>query len=521
MKIAKPFAVTSLGSLLASLVVLLLATTASPALAANSSDSNGLTIDITRPISCTRQTHAGDTISVHYRGTLFSDGTLFDESYKRGSPFSFTLGAHQVIKGWDQGLLDMCIGEARRLTIPPELAYGERRTGPIPAGSTLVFETELMGIEGVVVGEEPVPFATSVASATAGGAVVGTTTATSEGGFYIATAPATPTAGAVSEQKDHDDSGDDDDNNDDEDEPAQNPGECKLLGPFALLVQGALGALALLSLVWKRYRETPRRPVKVWAFDASKQVLGSFLTHVLNLLMSMFSSGDFATKVASAAAAAVAVSDDQGNRPNPCSFYLLNLAIDTTIGIPILVISLRVLHALALHTPLASPPSSITSGNYGPPPYRTTWYLKQLLLYCIGLVIMKFCVFGLFQILPWIAWVGDWALRWTEGDEALQITFAMFVFPLVMNALQYYIIDSFIKDKRAGGGGVGREGYERAEQDDDDEEVVGDGRVERVQEHDDPLKEANPTPVPAGNYDPEVDGERSSGSSRRGEENKL
>jgi len=134
---------------------------------------------------------------------------------------------------------------------------------------------------------------------------------------------------------------------------------------------------------------------------------------------------------------------------------------------------------------------------------------------------MKFCVFGLFQILPWIAWVGDWALRWTEGDEALQITFAMFIFPLVMNALQYYIIDSFIKDKHAGGGGVGREGYERAEQDDDDEEVVGDGRVERVQEHDDPLKEANPTPVPAGNYDPEVDGERSSGSSRRGEENKL
>jgi len=339
MKIAKPFAATSLASLPASLVVLLLATTASPALAADSSDSNGLTIDITRPISCIRQTHAGDTISVHYRGTLLSDGTLFDESYKRGSPFSFTLGAHQVIKGWDQGLLDMCIGEARRLTIPPELAYGERRTGPIPAGSTLVFETELMGIEGVVVGEEPVPFAmtsgSSGTSATAGGVTLGT--ATSQGGFHIATAPATPTVGAVSGQKDHDDSddddsddddSDDDDSNDDEDEPTQNPGECKLLGPFALLVQGALGALALLSLVWKRYRETPRRPVKVWAFDASKQVLGSFLTHVLNLLMSMFSSGDFATKVASAAAAAVAVSDDQGNTPNPCSFYLLNLAID-------------------------------------------------------------------------------------------------------------------------------------------------------------------------------------------------
>lgn len=63
---------------------------------------------------------------------------------------------------------------------------------------------------------------------------------------------------------------------------------------------------------------------------------------------------------------------------------------------------------------------------------------------------MKLFVFFLFQILPWIALVGDWALRWTEGSEALQITFVMFVFPVIMNALQYYIIDSFIKDNSAG-----------------------------------------------------------------------
>ena len=54
------------------------------------------------------------------------------------------------------------------------------------------------------------------------------------------------------------------------------------------------------------------------------------------------------------------------------------------------------------------------------------------------------------MVLPWIAWVGDWALRWTEGSEALQIAFVMFVFPLIMNALQYYIIDSFIKDPSGG-----------------------------------------------------------------------
>ena len=99
--------------------------------------------------TCTRKSTAGDSISVHYRGTLLADGSEFDASYNRGQPLSFTVGKGQVIKGWDEGLLGMCIGDKRKLTIPPELGYGERAMGPIPAGSTLVFETELVGIEGV------------------------------------------------------------------------------------------------------------------------------------------------------------------------------------------------------------------------------------------------------------------------------------------------------------------------------------------------------------------------------------
>lgn len=92
--------------------------------------------------------------------------------------------------------------------------------------------------------------------------------------------------------------------------------ECRLLGPFSLLVQAALGALALLSLVYKRWRERPQRPVKVWAFDVSKQVFGSAMLHLANLLMSMFSAGQF--EITSA------------YKPNPCSFYLLNLGIDVS-----------------------------------------------------------------------------------------------------------------------------------------------------------------------------------------------
>jgi hypothetical protein len=75
------------------------------------------------------------------------------------------------------------------------------------------------------------------------------------------------------------------------------------------------------------------------------------------------------------------------------------------------------------------------------------WWLKQSFIYFCGLFGMKICVLIIFLVLPWIARVGDWALGWTEGNEHLQIFFVMMLFPLIMNALQYYIIDSYIKKK--------------------------------------------------------------------------
>lgn len=87
--------------------------------------------------TCNRKTQPGDSIAVHYRGTLLSDGSEFDASYNRNEPLEFTVGKGQVIKGWDEGLLDMCPGDKRKLTIPHEFAYGERGMGPIPAKATL------------------------------------------------------------------------------------------------------------------------------------------------------------------------------------------------------------------------------------------------------------------------------------------------------------------------------------------------------------------------------------------------
>ncbi|KAK8936831.1 Peptidyl-prolyl cis-trans isomerase FKBP15-2 [Platanthera zijinensis] len=101
-----------------------------------------------KPETCSIQAHKGDRVKVHYRGTL-TDGSVFDSSYERGDPIEFELGSGQVIKGWDQGLLGMCVGEKRKLKIPAKLGYGAQGSPPkIPGGATLVFDTELVAING-------------------------------------------------------------------------------------------------------------------------------------------------------------------------------------------------------------------------------------------------------------------------------------------------------------------------------------------------------------------------------------
>ena len=86
-------------------------------------------------------------ITAHYTGTLL-DGTKFDSSLDRGTPFSFQLGSGQVIAGWDQGVLGMKVGGKRKLTIPPDLAYGEQGIpGAIPPNATLIFEIELLSVQ--------------------------------------------------------------------------------------------------------------------------------------------------------------------------------------------------------------------------------------------------------------------------------------------------------------------------------------------------------------------------------------
>jgi FKBP-type peptidyl-prolyl cis-trans isomerase len=104
-----------------------------------------------------RAAEAGDLADVHYTGWLFDDtavdnrGNKFDSSVDRGDQFQFPLGAGRVIKGWDQGIVGMLIGEKRELTIAPDMAYGDRGAGGvIPPGATLIFEVELFNLAGPV-----------------------------------------------------------------------------------------------------------------------------------------------------------------------------------------------------------------------------------------------------------------------------------------------------------------------------------------------------------------------------------
>jgi FKBP-type peptidyl-prolyl cis-trans isomerase len=121
---------------------------AQPTNNSNTTNPMELKIETTQPGTGDQVVRAGDTVSVQYTGKL-ADGTKFDSSYDHsGQPFSFKVGAGQVIKGWDQGLLGAKVGEKRTLTIPPDLGYGAVGAGGvIPPNATLIFDVEVVSIQ--------------------------------------------------------------------------------------------------------------------------------------------------------------------------------------------------------------------------------------------------------------------------------------------------------------------------------------------------------------------------------------
>ncbi|KAF8559439.1 hypothetical protein OG21DRAFT_1562464 [Imleria badia] len=198
---------------------------------------------------------------------------------------------------------------------------------------------------------------------------------------------------------------------------------CELLGPTALIVQALMGVLAVLSLVYKRQRETQKRPWQIWLFDVLKQVFGAMFIHGLNVLISDFGSYHSAG--------------------NACTYYFLNILLDTTLGVGLIYLVLQ------SSTWLFSKKFGIKglkTGQYGNPPSFTYW-LRQAAVYIFALTAMKLLVVVLFAFWPDISAIGDWLLGWTtlwDGDS-VQVVFVMGVFPMIMNIVQFWLIDSIVK----------------------------------------------------------------------------
>jgi hypothetical protein len=198
---------------------------------------------------------------------------------------------------------------------------------------------------------------------------------------------------------------------------------CRLLGPTALVVQALMGVLVILSLVYKRHREKPTRPWRIWLFDVSKQIVGQMFVHGINVLISD-----------------LVASNSSGNA---CVFYFLNIFVDTTLGVGMIYLILHVTtHVLTQKMQL----KGFESGQYGVPPSFQYW-LRQAAVYVFSLTTMKLLVIGLFAIWRGIFQLGEWLLSWTYtgNGESLQVIFTMGLFPIIMNVLQFWLIDSIVK----------------------------------------------------------------------------
>lgn len=221
---------------------------------------------------------------------------------------------------------------------------------------------------------------------------------------------------------------------------------CQLLGPISILIQLFMGVLAVGVLLLKRNYEYPKRTWVVWFYDLGKQVIGALCIHFLNVLISLLKSQQVCKFWV--------LSDHDDVQ---CDWYFMNLLMDTTVGIPMIWVLLRLINRLMCYLNV----SNIESGNYYPSspasgPYYGcasaekrplfTAFIKQLLVFITSLCFMKLCIYIILDYFSSAAYVfANLILSWSDPWPNFQVFLVMFVAPVTLNCFQYLCIDNIIK----------------------------------------------------------------------------
>ncbi|CEH17335.1 VACUOLAR MEMBRANE PROTEIN YPL162C [Ceraceosorus bombacis] len=224
-----------------------------------------------------------------------------------------------------------------------------------------------------------------------------------------------------------------------------------------------MGVIVVGSLVFKRRRERPMRPWKIWMLDVTKQMLGQGFVHSLNVFLSDWTS------------------HHGTDRTNPCALYVLNIGVDTTLGVGFIYLAMRFLthfltdvagiegcvsgvySAAPIVTALPPPsPSGSTSGRPRLPRSRTrrryrrgasqhaqrprlSFWARQLAMYLFAMLLMKLAVLFLFSLLPFLVDLADDILALFGGHKRAELLFSLAIFPIIMNVLQFWLIDSLLR----------------------------------------------------------------------------
>lgn len=235
----------------------------------------------------------------------------------------------------------------------------------------------------------------------------------------------------------------------DESETKDNNGKCELVGTFSLVTQACLGLLCMSSLIVKRHYEWPvRRTWAVWFFDVSKQLLGALGVHVFNVVLSIIKTlaGDKGGATGTSEDGDDGGWDDE-DLNDPCNWYFLNIVFDCTIGVYILYLVFSVANRICknwFHI------TNIKSGEYGDPNRPSiTAYLKQLAIYYVSLMITKVILFVVMNYFALqLLWITDHILLvWLNNyPEQVEIFMVIFVIPIIMNCLQFILVDNIIQN---------------------------------------------------------------------------